>query len=289
MLHRFAQKFGSPGEVIIGFGDWIDSRKAKRTGKRSFVKGKSMRELFRKFGYQVFLVDEYRTSKCCSSCTLLGTEGFCSNLKDDKVRDPNWKIKLNRKKKKLQKEVVEYNQKLLLGKDQRNFKYEWEKEKDGLKSKLQEAKVSPWGLVRCATCETYWNRDFNSGINIHSIIEAAIQGRSRPSVLEREKSQTNEFENGMAIKKKRKCTNCGEVGHNSRSCSKKKKEKKMISKILRECSMCHETGHDKRNCPMNRKTVDQQKTKENGTGSTEDCSAKVHIAPLRSVSKKVCM
>ncbi|KAL0248624.1 hypothetical protein GEMRC1_003858 [Eukaryota sp. GEM-RC1] len=110
MLHRFAQKFGSPGEVIIGFGDWIDSRKAKRTGKRSFVKGKSMRKLFPKFGNQVFLVDEYRTSKCCSSCTLLGTEGFCSNLKDDKVRDPNWKIKLNRKKKKLQKEVVEYNQ-----------------------------------------------------------------------------------------------------------------------------------------------------------------------------------
>jgi len=64
-LNRFRSKFGKKDEVVIGFGDWEQKRHMKY---REPTKGKGFREMFRRAGYTVLLVDEFRTSLCCSSC-----------------------------------------------------------------------------------------------------------------------------------------------------------------------------------------------------------------------------
>ncbi len=65
MIDRFKKILGSPDESIIAFGDWSQKNQMKF---KEPTKGKSFRSLFRKAGYQVFLVDEYKTSKQCCNC-----------------------------------------------------------------------------------------------------------------------------------------------------------------------------------------------------------------------------
>ncbi|KAL0232917.1 hypothetical protein GEMRC1_011664 [Eukaryota sp. GEM-RC1] len=127
---------------------------------------------------------------------------------------------------------------------------EWEVKQKSLE---EEAKSTPLGLVKCsdAECGTYWNRDLNSAINIYSIIEATINGQGRPSALERSKTQTTDLESGKdtlardqkkkkttatkkkktstrkkktSTGKKKTCGNCGQEGHNKRSCKNPPKE-----------------------------------------------------------------
>ena len=74
MLSRFEMKFGTPQEVVICIGDW--EQKQHRKFKEP-VKGKGFRTLFRKAGYKVYLVDEFRTSKKCSACEI----GVCSKFR----------------------------------------------------------------------------------------------------------------------------------------------------------------------------------------------------------------
>ena len=59
MLNNFKQIFGNGNKSIICIGDY-DNHHMKN---KEPVKGKSFRKLFRKAGYNVFLVDEYNTSK----------------------------------------------------------------------------------------------------------------------------------------------------------------------------------------------------------------------------------
>ena len=79
-LNRFQQTFGPPGETAVFFGDWeqLDHRRGKEPSK-----GKGFRETFAKFGYQVFLVHEFRTSKMCYNCR--SEDGTC--VKSD-IRRP---------------------------------------------------------------------------------------------------------------------------------------------------------------------------------------------------------
>jgi len=82
MINRFKEKFGSSNETIIGFGDWEQFKSSKF---HEPTKGKGFRTLFRKAGYQVFLVNEFRTSKKCFKC-----EGDCLTFR--KVKNPRpWK------------------------------------------------------------------------------------------------------------------------------------------------------------------------------------------------------
>ncbi|KAH9261642.1 hypothetical protein BASA81_000298 [Batrachochytrium salamandrivorans] len=65
MVNRFRDKFGD--EVVLGWGDW------SRGSQMKFLeptKGVGMRKLFSRAGYEVVLVDEFRTS-----CTCFGCEG----------------------------------------------------------------------------------------------------------------------------------------------------------------------------------------------------------------------
>ena len=73
MLARFKKIFGSPEEVVIGFGDFAQRKHRKY---KEPIKGKGFRALFRRAGYNVYLVDEFRTSCRCSAC-----EGECSTFR----------------------------------------------------------------------------------------------------------------------------------------------------------------------------------------------------------------
>jgi hypothetical protein len=70
MLNNFKRIFGNEKEVVICFGDYEQKQQMKY---KEATKGKGMRTLFRKAGFQTYLVDEFRTSCMCSKCEV----GIC--------------------------------------------------------------------------------------------------------------------------------------------------------------------------------------------------------------------
>lgn len=82
MLKRFEQLFGKPENTIIGIGDFEQQQHRKF---KEPVKGKGFRNLLRKQGYKVYLVNEFRTSCRCSAC-----EGTCETFRHCKNPRP-WK------------------------------------------------------------------------------------------------------------------------------------------------------------------------------------------------------
>ena len=66
MLNNFEQKFGEPKNTLVCIGDY-DQKGYHMKGKEP-SKGKGFRNLFRRRGYRVFLVDEFRTSLKCHKC-----------------------------------------------------------------------------------------------------------------------------------------------------------------------------------------------------------------------------
>ena len=65
MLRRFEKAFGTGKDAVICIGDWEQKQHMKF---KEPVKGKGFRTLFRKNGYDVYLVNEFRTSCRCSGC-----------------------------------------------------------------------------------------------------------------------------------------------------------------------------------------------------------------------------
>jgi hypothetical protein len=70
MLNNFKRIFGNEKDVIVCFGDYEQKKQMKF---KEATKGKGMRTLFRKAGFQTYLVDEFRTSCMCSKCEI----GIC--------------------------------------------------------------------------------------------------------------------------------------------------------------------------------------------------------------------
>jgi hypothetical protein len=77
MINQFKKVFGNEKEVVVCFGDYEQKQHMKF---KEATKGKGMRTLFRKAGFQTYLVDEFRTSCMCSKCEI----GIC---KKTMVRD----------------------------------------------------------------------------------------------------------------------------------------------------------------------------------------------------------
>ena len=65
MINQFKKIFGNPNETIVCFGDFEQRKHMKY---KEPIKGRGMRTLFRRSGYNVYLVDEFRTSCRCSKC-----------------------------------------------------------------------------------------------------------------------------------------------------------------------------------------------------------------------------
>ena len=84
MINRFTEKFGGPKDTVIFIGDW-STEKGMRY--KEPTKGKGMRDIFKKNGYNIYLVDEYNTSK-----RMYGTgdemEKFKKLVKSDKKGNP---------------------------------------------------------------------------------------------------------------------------------------------------------------------------------------------------------
>jgi transposase len=71
LVNNFATIYGQPGKVIVCFGDYNQAH-LKHCEP---VKGKYYRDLFKRNGYEVFLVDEHKTSITCHDC--LGELDHC--------------------------------------------------------------------------------------------------------------------------------------------------------------------------------------------------------------------
>ena len=65
LINQFKQIFGNEKETVVCFGDYEQKKHMKF---KEPIKGRGMRTLFRKYGYKVYLVDEFRTSCMCSKC-----------------------------------------------------------------------------------------------------------------------------------------------------------------------------------------------------------------------------
>lgn len=65
-INKFRATFGDPKDIVVIFGDW-EERPGFLRGKEP-TKGKSMRTMIRKAGFDVYLLDEFRTSKTCNHC-----------------------------------------------------------------------------------------------------------------------------------------------------------------------------------------------------------------------------
>jgi hypothetical protein len=76
MLRRFEKLFGEPDKAVVCIGDWEQRQHRKF---KEPVKGKGFRSLFRRAGYKVYLVDEFRTSCRCSACS---DHGVCSTFRE---------------------------------------------------------------------------------------------------------------------------------------------------------------------------------------------------------------
>ncbi|KAL0220841.1 hypothetical protein RCL1_000695 [Eukaryota sp. TZLM3-RCL] len=173
-------------DVVIGFGDWEQSR--NRKGKAP-TKGKGLRTLLRRNGFNVFLVDEYRTSKQCAACLKKGIQSF--NKSDIDVADPNKLRKTKRELKTLENKIrtmKKYNghensfSKEYIADLREKVRLKVEQLK-GLKESTE--KVSCHGLTHCqnSECSIYWNRDFNSALNMYEIVRSHVYENCRPKLL----------------------------------------------------------------------------------------------------------
>lgn len=73
LIKIFKKIYGEPKDVVICAGDWEQKKSMKY---KEPTKGKSIRSLFRRNGYKLYLVDEFRTSCKCSKCD----GGNCKNF-----------------------------------------------------------------------------------------------------------------------------------------------------------------------------------------------------------------
>lgn len=65
MIKNFQKKFGKPNECLIVYGDY--DKKEHMKGKEPII-SKRMKKIFRKNGYELYLINEFRTSKLCNRC-----------------------------------------------------------------------------------------------------------------------------------------------------------------------------------------------------------------------------
>ena len=73
MINLFKKIFGNEKDIVVCFGDYEQKKQMKF---KEATKGKGMRKLFRKAGFQTYLVDEFKTSCMCSKCEI----GICKKM-----------------------------------------------------------------------------------------------------------------------------------------------------------------------------------------------------------------
>ena len=155
MINNFKEIYGKPDEVLIAIGDFEQKKHMKY---RPPSIGKGIREIFRRNGYLIFLIDEFRTSIRCAACHEL-----------------NEQFMYHRNKKKKPKQID-----IELG-----YRQPFRK------------RVLSRGLLRCTNVRNcghfrnggwvsrLWNRDVNGAKNIFYLAKLIILGEPRIPQLSR--------------------------------------------------------------------------------------------------------
>ena len=229
MIKNFKQKFGPPENVVIGFGDWNDSGNSMRYHQPTI--GIGMRDIFRKAGYtDLFLVDEFNTSKCCSNCYQTLSDKFARHQEGESSGENSTSATristgpLKRLEARLKKDRWKHASHVRQTADSTNGNVDVEalvetslielrkKQKSQLDAKVKSQLTSVWGLRLCETCpgiqtqsqdtrdvearKVYWNRDCNAARNIRHKAICAIEGIDVPGALQkREPNQNNAISN----------------------------------------------------------------------------------------------
>ena len=89
LIKNFKETYGPPAETAVFWGDWNKNSKHRRFFEP--IKGKGLRKVFRKAGYLVLLVKEFRTSKMCSKCQV--EEAVCKPFRHVKNPRPHMRQK----------------------------------------------------------------------------------------------------------------------------------------------------------------------------------------------------
>lgn len=84
MIREFKNIYGNPDEVVVCIGDWEQRKQMKY---KEPTLGKGMRTIFRKNNYDVFLVDEFRSSCKCSKCDGGICEKFMPRVNPKPMKD----------------------------------------------------------------------------------------------------------------------------------------------------------------------------------------------------------
>ena len=66
MIKNFSNKFGKPDECTVILGDY-DKGEHNMKGKEPII-NRRIRNIFRNNGYEVYIINEFRTSKLCNKC-----------------------------------------------------------------------------------------------------------------------------------------------------------------------------------------------------------------------------
>ena len=84
MISNFKQKYGDANNVVICIGDWEQRKQMKY---KEPTLGKGIRTLFRKNNFNVYLVDEFRSSCKCSKCDGGVCEKFMARTHPNKKKN----------------------------------------------------------------------------------------------------------------------------------------------------------------------------------------------------------
>jgi hypothetical protein len=144
MINNFRSKFGTSDHVVVAIGDFDQA--GYHMKYKEPTKGKGFRKVLRQAGYQVLLVDEFRTSCKCHNC-------HCDTSKF------HWREN-HKPPKKYQKENGTYQEEILV---------------HGLLR-----------CTSANGCGSLWNRDVNGCLNIRMLAVDALSGKERHKTFQRE-------------------------------------------------------------------------------------------------------
>jgi hypothetical protein len=150
-LNNIEKMYGKKDEIVIGYGDWSRDKQMKHLMPSSNI---GLRKKIEK-KYKVFLVNEYCTSKLCSSCNK-ELKNYIMSSEDIKKYD-------KKHKKKLEKNDIKKHRLLV--------------------------------CLGCSSLEnkksTFWNRDINACVNMLNLTKEWINKRTRNPLFCRKKITTN--------------------------------------------------------------------------------------------------